>query len=282
MGSDTTERILEKRYKLSKLVARDVAAEAREILDLEKSVLWSKALETECLLITDARGLTEDGAPAPKKKQYYTLAGELLKPIVEDDSVPKKLKRSIIRSSNPKSSIRRSNSDPEGQTSKPRICRSGRLRASHSCSDLNMTGESALEGFFTNVLGGGRKLLLVQDNARGIRLSECDLKSIATKSTTMSSCGDDNSIASSSSGWKWGQPKTTTDTLSTLSLSDDLEDFEDEDFSFRQLSIRFNSSLNEAKDAAQAPKVPRRRGSFDGDTPCLDCPPPSTVLIRIN
>jgi uncharacterized protein (UPF0147 family) len=272
MGSDTTERILEKKYKLSKSVAKEVAAEARELLDLSKNVLWSKALERECLLITDARGLTKDGVPVGPKKQYFTLAGELLEPVVEDDSVPKKLRRSS-RSINRKSTLRRSNSDPDGRKS-TRIGRLERLRASHSCSDLKLTGDSALQGFFANVLGG-KKLELVQDNARGLRLSECDLKSMA--STTMSTCGDDNSIASSNSGWKWGASAKTADTLSTMSV-DDLDE-SDEDFSFRQLSIRFDTSL-EQKAATQAPKAPKRRGSFDGEQSCLDCPPPTTVLVR--
>lgn len=270
MGSDTTERILQKKYKLSKSVAKEVAAEARELLDMSKNVLWCKALEKECLLITDARGLTKNGVPVAPKKQYFTLAGELLEPIVEDDSVPKKLKRSS-RSTNPKSSIRRSNSDPEGRKS-TRIGRSARLRASQSCSDLNMTGESALQGFFANFLGEA-KPQLVQDNARGMRLSECDLKS--TASTTMSTCGDDISIASSNSGWKWGSLTLNTDILSTMS-SDDLDD---EDSSFRQLSIRFDTSLEQPKSAIQAPQAPKRRGSFDG---VIYPPPPSTVVVCTN
>jgi hypothetical protein len=49
MGSSTTERILEKKFKLSKAVAKEVAAEARELLDMSKGVLWCKALERECL-----------------------------------------------------------------------------------------------------------------------------------------------------------------------------------------------------------------------------------------
>ena len=55
--TSTMERMLERRHKLTKSTAREVVAEARQNLSIDKKVLFSEQLEKECMTISQKKGL---------------------------------------------------------------------------------------------------------------------------------------------------------------------------------------------------------------------------------
>lgn len=69
----TIERMLQKKLQLDIANARMVASEARDNLKVGHNILWSRILESECLKITELKGLTKDGIPVPPKRTEFIL-----------------------------------------------------------------------------------------------------------------------------------------------------------------------------------------------------------------
>jgi hypothetical protein len=61
------EKLLQRKYKLPKSAARSIAAEARSILKIQHDIMWTKALESTCVNIAEARGFLENGQLKVKK-----------------------------------------------------------------------------------------------------------------------------------------------------------------------------------------------------------------------
>jgi hypothetical protein len=61
------ESFLQRKYKLPKSAARSISAEARSILKIQHDIMWTRALESTCVKIAEARGFLENGKLKEKK-----------------------------------------------------------------------------------------------------------------------------------------------------------------------------------------------------------------------